>query len=56
MYRNCNSLKKVAEDCLDEFSKYEIYAYVESMQAAYFIEAKRWQEALDSLLSSKIIL
>lgn len=46
----------MAEDCLDEFSKYEILAYVESMQASYLIEAKKWQEALDSLLNSKIIL
>lgn len=56
MYKNCKELKAVAEDCLDEFSKYEILAYVESMQAAYLIEAKKWQEALDSLLNSKIIV
>ena len=56
MYRNCNELLKVAEDCLDEFSKHEIHAYVESMKAAYLIEAKKWEEALDSLLNSKIIL
>ena len=56
MYKNCTQVKKVAEDCLDEFSKYEIQAYVESMQAAYLIEANKWQEALDCLLSSKVIL
>ena len=49
-------MKKVADECLDEFSKYEIEAYVESMQAAFLIEAQKWQEALDSLLRAKVIL
>lgn len=56
MFKNCLLLKKVAEDCLDEFSKYEMNAYVESMQAAFFIEAQKWQEALDSLLMAKVII
>ena len=30
-------------------------AYVDSMQAAYLIEVKKWAEALDLLLSSKVI-
>ena len=46
---------KVSEVCLDLFTKYEVRAYVEGMQAAYLIETKKWQEALDKLLSSKVI-
>jgi len=46
----------VADECLDEFSKYEVNAYVESMKSAFFIEAQKWQEALDALLLAKVIL
>ena len=42
MFKNCMLLKKVGYECLDEFSKYELNAYVESMQAAFFIEAQKW--------------
>ena len=55
MYKSCLSLQKVADSCLDGFSKYELQAYVESMQAAYLMESKKWSEALDLLLSSKVI-
>jgi hypothetical protein len=34
---------------------YEMSAYVESMKSAYLIEAQKWQEALDHLISSKVI-
>jgi hypothetical protein len=55
MFKNCQSLVKVSEDCLDGFSKYEMQAYVDSMQAAYLMEVKKWPEALDLLLSAKVI-
>lgn len=45
----------MAEKCLDGFSKYEIQAYTESIKATYLIEAERWQEALDLLISSKVL-
>lgn len=45
----------MATECLDPFSKYEMEAYVESMQAAYLIEVKKWEEALDLLLRAKVI-
>lgn len=37
------------------FTKYEVQAYVDSMQSAYLIETKQWQEALDKLLNSKAL-
>ena len=46
---------KVTEECLDGFSKFEMQAYADSMKASYLIEAQKWQEALDLLLSSKVI-
>ena len=55
MFKSCSALQKVAEDSLDGFSKYEMQAYVDSMQASYLIEVKKWAEALDLLLSSKVI-
>ena len=55
MFKSCAALQKVGDDCLDGFSKYEMQAYVDSMQAAYLIEVKKWSEALDLLLSSKVI-
>lgn len=48
-------LAKVSQECVDLFTKYEVQAYVDSMQAAYLIEVKKWQEALDKLLNSKAI-
>lgn len=55
MFKACAQLKKVADDCLDGFSQYEMQAYVESMQASHLIECKKWAESLDLLLSSKVI-
>lgn len=55
VYATGEQLLKVSEECLDLFTKYEMRAYVEGMQAAYLIEMKKWQEALDKLLSSKVI-
>ena len=55
MFKSCSALQKVAEDSLDGFSKYEMQAYVDSMQASYLIEVKKWAGALDLLLSSKVI-
>ena len=55
MFKSCSNLQKVAEQCLDGFSKYEMQAYVDSMQAAYLIEVKKWEQALDLLLSAKVI-
>ena len=46
---------KATDQCLDGFSKYEAQAYAESMQASYFIEIEKWQEALDLLLRAKVI-
>jgi len=43
------------EQCLDGFSKYEMQAYVESMQAAYLLEVEKYQEGLDKLLRAKLI-
>lgn len=54
-FKHAQSLLKVAEQCLDGFSKYEMQAYVESMQSAYLIEAEKWQQALDRLVSAKLI-
>jgi len=45
----------VSQDCLDGFSKFEMQAYVDSMKAAYLIEAQKWQDALDLLISSKVV-
>jgi predicted AAA+ superfamily ATPase len=45
----------VVDECLDGFSKYEAQAYIESMQAAYFIEVEKWQDALDYLVRAKLI-
>ena len=50
-----DQLKLVAEECLDGFSRYEIEAYVESMQASYLIEVGKWQLALDKLMRAKIL-
>ena len=35
-------LAKVSDECLDLFTKYEVQAYVDSMQSAYLIESKQW--------------
>lgn len=55
VYVNGQQLAKVSEECLDLFTKYEVQAYVDSMQSAYLIEAKQWREALDKLLNAKAI-
>ena len=55
MFKMCQNLLKVSENCLDGFSKYEMQAYVDSMQAAYLMEVKKWSEGLDLLLSAKVI-
>jgi len=48
-------LLKVSEDVLEGFSKFETEAYVLSTQAAYLIEVKKFQEALDILMRAKLI-
>jgi hypothetical protein len=55
MVKQLKSLRQVADHCLDGFSKYEMQAYADNMHAAYLIEVKKWQEALDLLLSAKVI-
>lgn len=40
---------------LEGFSKFETEAYVLSTQAAYLIEVKKFQEALDILMRAKLI-
>lgn len=39
VYKSCEQLMKVSEECLDGFSKFEMQAYIESMKASYLIEA-----------------
>ena len=55
VFVNGEQLSKVSDECLDSFTKYEVQAYVDSMQSAYLIESKKWKDALDKLLSSKAI-
>lgn len=55
VFVNGQQLSKVSDECLDSFTKYEVQAYVDSMQSAYLIESKKWKDALDKLLSSKAI-
>lgn len=55
VYINGQQLMKVSEEALDQFTKYEIQAYVDSMQSSYLMESKKWKEALDKLLNSKAI-
>lgn len=55
VYLHGQQLAKVSEESLDLFTKYEVQAYVDSMQSAYLIEVKKWEEALDKLLNSKAI-
>lgn len=54
-YKTSKHIESVADECLDGFSKYEMKAYIESMQAAYLTEVEKWEEALDLLLRSKTI-
>ena len=55
VFITAKQLEKVSQECVDLFTKYEVQAYVESMQSAYLIETKQWQEALDKLLNSKAL-
>ena len=48
-------MKKISDECLDSFAKFETEAYIDSMKASYLMEVEKWQEALDLLLRSKII-
>lgn len=55
VYVTGEQLGKVAETCVDLFTKYEVQAYVAGMQSSYLIETRDWAQALDKLLNSKAI-
>jgi len=40
VYKNGEQLLKVAEACLDGYAKFEMEAYILSMQANYLMETK----------------
>jgi ribosome biogenesis protein Tsr3 len=40
VFKNGEQLLKVAEACLDEFAKFELEAYILSMQSNYLMEIK----------------
>jgi hypothetical protein len=44
-----------ADTIVDSVSHYEMEAYVNSMKGVYQLEKQQWQDALDSLLRSKVI-
>mmetsp|Transcript_18125 Transcript_18125/g.30962 ORF Transcript_18125/g.30962 Transcript_18125/m.30962 type:complete len:200 (-) Transcript_18125:1119-1718(-) len=52
-FKMAEHLRKVGEECLDGFSKFDLQAYIEVVQAQYLIQTERWQEALDLLLLAR---
>jgi hypothetical protein len=46
---------KVAEACLDGYAKFEMEAYILSMQSNYLMEIKKWESALNKLLQARTI-
>ena len=55
MARSCQQLRDLCNECLDDYSKYETEAYVAGMSAAFMIETDQYEQALDLLITSKVI-
>lgn len=56
-FENAQVIEKLIEEdvILDSFSKMDLQAYTLSMKAVYLMENEKWQDALDDMLTSKLI-
>lgn len=54
-HESAEQLLKIAEECLDEYSIYEVEAYQALTSGLFFIEKDMFSEALDNLLKAKVI-